>query len=365
MLACGIAAPAAPAAAAPCAPWPDYAAFMARYLSADGRVLDADSARHVTVSEGEAYALLFALVARDERRFARIAGWTADNLAGGDLARRLPAWQWGRRDDGSYGVLDDNSAADADLWLAYDLLEAGRLWHRAGYRATGRALAARILAEETADVTGLGRVLLPGAHGFGVEGGWRLNPSYLPLEVLRRLARAADPGYRALAASAAAAIAASAPHGFVPDWIVFRAAGGTAPDPVAGARGSYDAVRVYLWAGMLAPADPARQRLLALLAPMARAVAGRGAPPASIDAAAGSAAGTGPPGFSAALVPFLASAGEWRAAARERRRAGHVADPGSGYYDDALRLFGLGWAEGRFRFGTAGELVVRRGPACA
>src|SRR5207253_9506464 len=105
--------------------------------------------------------------------------WTENNLAQGDLTAHLPAWIWGKRDDGSWGVIDTNPAADADLWIAYTLLEAGRLWQERRYTALGSVIAARIVRDETATLPGLGRTVLPGPVGFRLRAdAWRLNPSY-------------------------------------------------------------------------------------------------------------------------------------------------------------------------------------------
>ena len=76
---------------------------------------------------GQSYALFFALVDNDQARFEQLRRWTSENLAGGRLGERLPAWKWGRTETGEWGVLDENSAANADLWMAYSLLEGGRL----------------------------------------------------------------------------------------------------------------------------------------------------------------------------------------------------------------------------------------------
>ncbi|MEK9939779.1 MAG: glycosyl hydrolase family 8, partial [Methylotenera sp.] len=79
----------------------------------------------MTTSEGQAYALFFALVANDQPQFERLLQWTQLNLAQGNLATNLPAWHWGQKADGSWGVIDGNSASDADIWIVYTLLEAG------------------------------------------------------------------------------------------------------------------------------------------------------------------------------------------------------------------------------------------------
>lgn len=131
-------------AAEPCGEWADWQAFKTQKMSEGGRVVDGSSPRKVSTSEGQSYALFFALVGNDRPAFERILNWTRDNLAGGDLTARLSAWHWGRRDNGTWGVLDPNAASDADLWIAYTLMEAGRLWQAPHYAATGRLLLKRV-----------------------------------------------------------------------------------------------------------------------------------------------------------------------------------------------------------------------------
>jgi len=105
--------------------WPFWSSYQQHFISPDGRVTDF-SRGSMTTSEGQSYALFFSLVADDAKEFERIRQWTEDNLASGSLAENLPAWSWGKDARGGWGVLDRNSAADADLWIAYSLLEAGR-----------------------------------------------------------------------------------------------------------------------------------------------------------------------------------------------------------------------------------------------
>ena len=62
--------------------------------------------------------------------------WTEQNLSGGDITKTLPAWLWGEdKASRSWKILDTNNAADSDMWIAYNLLEAGRLWKNDGYTA--------------------------------------------------------------------------------------------------------------------------------------------------------------------------------------------------------------------------------------
>lgn len=354
------------AVAAAC-PWPDWDAFRRTAISQDGRVIDASTDQQVTVSEGQSYALFFALAANDRATFDKLLTWTESNLAQGDLTSHLPAWIWGKRTEGehagTWGVIDANPASDADLWIAYALLEAGRLWKERRYTALGTLVARRALREETAALPGLGRTLLPGPVGFHpAPDTWRLNPSYVPLPVMRRLAAvlgAEDSGWKTLVGTSARLIVDTAPKGFSPDWVLYRKGRGFHPDTQTQAGGSYNAIRVYLWAGMTAPRDPLRTSVLQAFRPMADYVVAKGYPPERVDTQAGSFgpnAGNG--GFSAAVAPYLAALGLTDAARAQAQRARSLAtQTPPGYYSQVLSLFGLGHLDGHFRFEADGTLV--------
>ncbi|MBY4767567.1 cellulose synthase complex periplasmic endoglucanase BcsZ [Burkholderia ambifaria] len=352
------------------AAWPRWDAFKRDFVSADGRVIDVGSADSRTVSEGQAYGLFFALVANDRRTFDTILAWTENNLAQGDLSARLPAWLWGRAPDGAWRVLDANAASDADLWIAYTLVEAGRLWRERSYTARGALLAKRVLDDETASVPGLGLTLLPGPTGFKLANGqWRVNPSYSPPQVIRGLATRLpdDRRWAALAASTGRVLLDTAPKGFSPDWALYRAGAGFGPDPQTRAESAYNAIRVYLWAGMLDRADPLAAPLLARFAPFADYIAAHGAPPEKVDTTTGVARpNDGNGGFSAAAVPFLDARGQRALADAQAARVDTLARQSApGYYTSVLTLFGLGWREGRYRFGADGSLDARwEGPPC-
>ncbi len=341
--------------------WPAWQRFKQAYISEQGRVIDPAGGRDVTTSEGQSYGLFFALVADDRDTFARLLQWTQDNLAAGDLTARLPAWLWGQDRQRQWGVLDPNSAADSDLWLAYDLLEAGRLWQNRRYRVLGTLLLQRIAREEVADIPGLGLMLLPGKQGFVGTERWTLNPSYLPPQLLARVAGFDGP-WQAMRRNNIRLLLDTAPLGLVPDWVVWQPDSGWLPDPRTGSTGSYDAIRSYLWAGMLAEGDPDRARLTAHLQPMAALTATLGVPPERVDAQSGEASGAGPVGFSAALLPLLR---DTSAAEVQRRRL--VAQPvgEQAYYDAVLTLFGQGWDQRRYAFNQAGELVPDWDNSCS
>src|SRR5580700_1752075 len=93
--------------------WPLWNCYTSLFLDGNGRIVDPDRGWSTT-SEGQAYGLFFALVANDRPRFEKILRWTENNLSGGAIGSRLPAWHWGLAPDGKWRTLDENSASDAD-----------------------------------------------------------------------------------------------------------------------------------------------------------------------------------------------------------------------------------------------------------
>lgn len=353
-------------AAPSCTSWPAWERFKQLYVSHDGRVVDASTRERITTSEGQSYALFFALVANDRDSFAKLVQWTQNNLAAGDLARTLPAWQWGRADDGNWRVLDANAASDADVWIAYALAEAGRVWRVPEYSRLAEALIHRILREEVADVPSLGPTLLPGPKGFIDAGYWRLNASYLPMPVLKRLAVLShDALWKEIVRSSEEVILASAPRGFATDWLEYRAGEGFVADRTTGSLGSYNAIRVYLWAGMTPTSDPLFATLTRQLAPMVEHAARRAAPAEEIDARTLAMQGEAPYGFSAALLPLFAVTNVTSALAQHRARVEQsMLGSDQSYYSDVLSLFGLGWLDGWYRFERDGRLQMKGSRSC-
>ena len=343
--------------------WPHWTRYAETFISSDGRVIERSAADRTT-SEGEAYALFFALISGDRPLFDRVLKWSQENLAQGDLTRQLPAWNWGKRRDGNWGVVDANSASDADLWMAYSLLEASRLWSEPRYGDISRQILSNVVAREVSDLPGLGPMLLPGAAGFVLPGdrGVRLNPSYLPLQVMRRFSSAGISGpWDKVAASSIRTLRESARGGTIADWILYRPRRGFFPDPVHGSVGSYDAIRAYLWIGMLSDQDAAQPELANALGGLLRHFKETGKLPERIDVISGRAGGNAPIGFYAALMPLARAAGDEksfkalqdRVAASEKN--GLYGNPPA-YYDQNLILFARGFLDGRFSFDADGTL---------
>ncbi len=383
-------------------PWQLWYQYVTKYVDDQGRVIDKQG-NDRTTSEGQAYAMFFALVAGDRTRFDKLLEWSRLNLAAGDLARRLPAWSWGKTPDGQWRVLDENSASDADLWMSYVLLEAGRLWKEPGYESLGRQMAVRIAQQDVVFLPGFGLALLPGPTGFHPDANsWIVNPSYTPLPVLARLAEAMPDGpWRELVNQQPKILRACSSGGYAMDWVRYRSipdrglndwmpvalpAQNTGQRGLSGGRpsgsdlagqqagdrmnqpdgaGSYDAIRVYLWAGMTNPATPQARNSLGAIPAMAEYLKVQPEPPAKVDAKGQVMDPKGPVGFSAAVVPYLPALGLKKKAEGQLKLVAAARNPSTGlygrdqaYYDQNLVLFALGWSEGRFRFDRAGKLQV-------
>lgn len=362
----------APAECAAHVTWPHWDAYTRAFVSPDGRVIDHTAGGRST-SEGQAYGLFLALVFDDRPQFERMLRWTTDNLAQGDLGANLPAWLWSRDVvDGTWRVLDPNPASDSDLWIAYVLIEAGRLWNEPRYDALGRRIAALVVEREVATLPGLGAMLLPAPYGFVLDPDrtWRLNPSYLPPQLLRRLDSAGVPGpWKDIERATLRMVRESSPRGFVPDWVAWEE-GRFLPDPVQGSRGSYDAIRTYLWFGMLPKDDPSRREVRAALAGPLAHLKKHGRLPERIDPLKPrDASGNAPPGFYAALLPLAAVDSPAQVKVLEKRLREALSDGLYGkpaaYYDQNLALFGRAHAAGLYAFESDGRLVTTRSRTCA
>jgi endoglucanase len=379
-------------------PWTLWDAYAGHFINGDGRVIER-SVNDRTTSEGQSYALFFALADNDRARFDKILAWTQDNLAASDLGKRLPGWQWGKAPDGQWKLLDPNPASDADCWIAYSLIEAGRLWKNPSYSQLGRQMLDLIAKQEVADLPGFGSMLMPGTTSLWVHNNvWSLNPSYLPLFQFQRFADVDPAGpWGAIAMNIPRLLRLSAKHGFAMDWVDYVPNDGFYPAPPPGSTppkppekptlpvsaaqtpqppppdakppmGSYDAIRVYLWAGMIDGAGITRKQMLDAIPGMGAYLAGSDhlAPPEKVSAQGIPEPQDGPVGFSAAILPYAYAQPDLaRVGAQLRVRMSEQRNPDTGlygkqpvYYDQNLVLFAIGYLDNRFRFGPRGELKV-------
>jgi len=265
-------------------PWilqASWASYRQHFISPEGRVVMEEQGGG-TISEAQAYALLRALWAGDEQTFGRVVMWTQANLSReathGD---HLLAWQWGKKPDGSWGVLDWNTASDADLDYALALLLASRRgWPPPpgfpDYLREARQVAKDILDKEVVEMPGGGLYLAPG--------NWRaeappylLNPSYFFPAAYRCFLQAGfDSRWGRLHADAYALLErltrglGEIPGvGLVPDWVLVAADGKLSPSPERNSDFGWEAARLpwrvavdRVWFGDLAAAKLSREQFL-------------------------------------------------------------------------------------------------------
>ncbi len=159
-----------------------WQSYVRHYISPEGRVVIPER-RGETISEAQAYALLRAVWTGDAATFARVYGWTLQNLSRekthGD---HLLAWHWGRQPDGAWGVLDSNTASDADLDYALALILGGKRGWRPppdlpSYLGEARRVQQSILDQEVVRLPN-GELLLTPGNWHEAAPPYLVNPSY-------------------------------------------------------------------------------------------------------------------------------------------------------------------------------------------
>ncbi|MEO0985155.1 MAG: glycosyl hydrolase family 8 [Cyanobacteria bacterium J06639_14] len=158
-----------------------WEAYTQRFIQGDGRVIDFEAGDR-TVSEGQAYAMLRAVLIDDPETFDRTLAWAESNLRrrqGDQVLDQLWGWEWDQQATGQWGLIDPNFASDADIDAAFALILAARRWQRPDYLDLARTKLVDLWDDSTVVVRGK-RYLLPGpATAFQSETHVYLNPSYL------------------------------------------------------------------------------------------------------------------------------------------------------------------------------------------
>jgi len=355
--------------------WPLWVSFVDNFISDDGRVIDNNPTFNQTTSEGQSYGLFFALVNNNPLLFEKLWVWTKNNLMQGD-ENNLPSWSWGKNKQGMFSVLDKNSASDSDLWISYSLLEAGRIWKNDNYTQAGLKMLNRVESLEIVYIASLGPMLMPGQFGFIFDNpkSWELNPSYLPLFLLRYMNKVHPGGdWNQIATNSIKLIKESSPVGIVPEWVSYQKdefsnKGYFFINPARGTVSSYNSIRVYLWAGLTNKKDPFTAELLSITNGMAKIVESKGFPPEEVTVLDGLGDKKSPYGFSAALLPYLNALGfsglakslfiSARDSQIKTTKIENIESNPPFYYDYVLSLFGMGHFENRYRFSSDGKLEV-------
>jgi endo-1,4-beta-D-glucanase Y/4-amino-4-deoxy-L-arabinose transferase-like glycosyltransferase len=145
--------------------------YQKQFVTKEGYTIDDYS--KTTTSEGQSYSMLRSMWSDDKVNFDRIWKWTKSNLQ--IRKDSLFAWKYGLR-NGSWQVLESESATDADLDIAMSLILANRRWGNNQYLEEAKKIINDIWINRVIKL-GDRLALLPfGSNKF--QGFDILNPSY-------------------------------------------------------------------------------------------------------------------------------------------------------------------------------------------
>lgn len=233
-----------------------WRSYRQHFIAPDGRVLIPERSGE-SISEGQAYALLRAVWAGDPETFRQVYAWTCKNLSReGGPGDALLSWRWGRNQDGSWGVLDRNTATDGNLDYALALILAARQGWRPGpdlpdYAAEAGRVLEGILSLETVSLPG-GELLLTPGNWHEDRPPYLLNSSYFSPAAYRVFAQTQPhPGWLrlrdftyALLARLAQGLGAQKGVGLFPDWCQINGQGELNPAPGRDTHFGWEAVRL-------------------------------------------------------------------------------------------------------------------------
>jgi endoglucanase len=248
-----------------------WQAYVAQFVTADGRVIDNVNGG-ISHSESQGYGMILAVAAGDKETFERIWGFTERTLyVRGD---KLAAWKFqpdttktastsenSAQSDApastpSGSVADKNNATDGDILIAWALAEASAAGFGTAYGVRSGEIV-KAIKTATYKLEPFGLQIMPGKAGFSAEerGGLPVvNPSYWVFPAFDRLAvLQPDPMWASLKKSGLEHIEASKqfPAALLPDWVSLN----TAEAKRVTAAGfddaySYNAIRIPLYLAM-------------------------------------------------------------------------------------------------------------------
>jgi endoglucanase len=222
--------------------------------SSTGRTLDKQQ-NDITTSEGQSYTMLRAVWVSDKPTFDKSWAWTKEQLQRQD---KLVSWRWGKKTDGTYGVLTDvngqNSAADADSDIALSLLMAASRWQDATYLNEAKQIISSIYENE---VVTAGGVPYLASNNLEKQSSSPIvmNPSYLAPYAYREFAKVdtkhdwtavVNSSYAFLDKAMSEKLDKSKSDGMPPDWVLMDRKTGALSAPTVGGlttNYSFDAMR--------------------------------------------------------------------------------------------------------------------------
>lgn len=230
-----------------------WKSYKKNFILSDGRVQRPEH-DFDTVSEGQAYAMLFSAFLNDKNTFDLILSWTEEHLSRirkhGDS---LLAWHW------KGGVVNDwMAASDADCDYAFALLLASHQWKEHIYHEKAVQVINDILKLETVRGVDNRLFLLPGLWGNEENGNLVQNPSYYSPAAFRLFYEATrdmrwldliEAGYWILRQSGAR-LDDMHGCGLVPDWCIVDARGNIVRAEGRSSDYGWEAVRVPMRAGL-------------------------------------------------------------------------------------------------------------------
>lgn len=220
------------------------------------RTLDKDRS-FITTSEGQSYTMLRAVWMDDKATFDTSYQWTKDNLNRPN--DKLFSWLFGKRSDGTYGVISErggnNAASDSDVDIALALLMAHGRWGNEVYKGDALALIQNIWKYEVVEVQGK-PVLAANDIERNATDSIIVNPSYFSPYAFRIFAQVnsennwsglAKNSYDLLNQLSQAKLGSTTSVGLPPNWVLINRTTGEVTAPTAKDLTTdygYDAMRV-------------------------------------------------------------------------------------------------------------------------
>jgi endoglucanase len=217
---------------------PDWSLFKERFVRSDGSVVDTGN-EGVSHTEGQGVTMLLAVHYKDRATFDSTWLWTRKMLQVRE--DKLLSWRWVAGE----GVADKNNASDGDIFAAWSLLRAHRLWKDPAYLVYAQEIMADI-RKTLVRKTGYGTILLPGAVGFEKDDGTIVNLSYWIFPAFDEFAQIESSGDWLALKESGLRLLEQARFGrwdLPPDWMLV----GEKITLHAQGRFGYDAVRIPLY----------------------------------------------------------------------------------------------------------------------